>query len=160
MMLLIPKGSMNRGSRRVLNKVNDTKAVFASRTLLTGSRSTKEANDASETRNGALLKIINWEASRYWYFLRKLTSAFLISRSFSWNQRICIYGKHRRPSTSFGACKEDIHTGAHFKDNEGFEAYWAQCEALFEEESRPALLPSISALVCTASPPPRQNHRN
>ena len=53
--------------------------------------------------------------------------------------------------------KEDIalYRGAHFKDNEGFEAYWRQCEALLKKSRVPLLLPSIFAHVCTASPPPR-----
>ena len=59
--------------------------------------------------------------------------------------------------------KEDIalYRGAHFKDNEGFEAYWRQCEALLKKSRVPLLLPSIFAHVpmyCVS--PTETHHRN
>ena len=50
--------------------------------------------------------------------------------------------------------KEDkaLYRGAHFKDNEGFQANWDIVRGILEEISRPPLLPSISAHVCTDLP--------
>ena len=46
--------------------------------------------------------------------------------------------------------------GAHFKDNEGFEAYWAKCEALLKSRVPPSYPATLRMCVGTASPPPRQ----
>ena len=45
--------------------------------------------------------------------------------------------------------------GAHFKDNEGFEAYWAKCEALLKKSRVPPSYPA-SLRMCVLRLPHRE----
>ena len=72
-----------------------------------------------------------------------------------------LHGPTERIFATILSTKEDIalYRGAHFKGQRGFSGKLDIVRGILEEILRPPLLPSISAHVCTASPPPRQNHR-